>query len=62
MAMHYADVTVSLRVAFQDEGDLCLEDQAIEAVYDRISIPDDMLMGIERVGPVRTAEEESSFA
>lgn len=55
--MYYADINIQITVAFQDEGDLCLEDQAMEAVTDRLSIPDEMLIGMELVGKVRSSED-----
>lgn len=54
---YYADVTIHVTVAFEDESDLCLEDQAMEMVEDRIHIPQHMRMGMELVGPVRSTED-----
>jgi len=54
---YYADVTIQVTVAFHDESDLCLEDQAIEMVHDRINIPHEMLMGMEIIGPIRSTKD-----
>lgn len=54
---YYADVTVQLTVPFEDESDLCLEDQALEMVHDRINIPNEMFMGMEIIGKIRSTKD-----
>lgn len=62
MAKHFADICVYLTVCFEDDGDNCLEDQAIEAGMDKLrevsSFGD--LGGLEIVGPIRPHELPTS--
>lgn len=41
MARYYADVRIDVRVYFDDDGEFDVRDQAIDAVKDRMSLPDD---------------------
>lgn len=55
MAKKFADICVRFTVCFEDDGDLCLQDQAHEAGCDAIGLP----IGeaeIEVVGSVRDTD------
>jgi len=41
MARCYADLRIDVRVYFDDDGENDIRDQAVDALKDRISLPDD---------------------
>ncbi len=53
----YADIRIDLTVCFEDDGDLDLKDQAIEAAMDRLGILGSQDVDfMEVVGEVRDTE------